>query len=476
MNQSFKTLRQDSASLSADLLHFIETHPSVFHVIAGQKEELLEAGYEELAESADWKLRKGGRYFVTRSGSALIAFRIPAGECRGFMMMASHADSPTFRIKANPEMTVDGTYKKLNVEVYGGALLHPWFDRPLSAAGRVFVRTPSGVRQQLVSIDRDLLLIPSLAIHMDREANKGRELKVQKDLLPLYGLEGDPALLSLIAEECGIDEETILSHDLYLYNRQKPSVWGASREYMSAPRLDDLACAFASLKGFLAAEKNDTGTETACGSIPVHVVFDNEEVGSLTRQGAESDFLVSTLGRICDALNRIGNESSSPAGDAAQEASPTHAAVPGASLARMAAESFMLSADNAHSLHPNYPEKCDPVNHPKMGGGVVLKYSGSQKYATDAASAAVAKWLAARADVSLQEFTNHSDIPGGSTLGNIAMNHLGIRTADIGMAQLAMHSPYETASVKDLADLTALAAALYSSSLTEEKDGEISLD
>lgn len=419
-----------------ELVDFIQNHPSVYHVIEGQKRLLLDAGYEQLLESRSWTIRQGGKYFLTRNGSALIAFRVPKKQFRGFMIMASHSDSPMFKIKENPEITVDGAYKKLNVELYGGALLAPWFDRPLSVAGRVLVRTPEGIHVRLVNVDRDLLLIPSLAIHMSRAANTGYEYKVQRDLLPLYGTAEARGLLELIAEECGLDAGTIVGNDLFLYNRQAPSVWGAEREFLSSPKLDDLQCAFSSLAGFLESGPAD--------SIPIHVVFDNEEIGSSTKQGAGSAFLEDTLRRIAAGLDMTESE-----------------------YLEKLPQSFMLSADNAHGMHPNYTDKCDPVNHPRLGGGVVVKYSGNQKYATDAVSAAIVRVLAEKAGVRLQTFTNHSDIPGGTTLGNISVQHVAVKTADVGIAQLAMHAPYETCGSRDTAELVALSRALFSSSLIE---------
>ena len=424
-----------------ELLDFIQSNPSPYHVIEAQRKRLLEAGYEQLLESGHWDVRPGGKYFVTRNGSAIIAFRIPEKACRGFMLMASHSDSPMFKIKENPEITVEGAYQKLNVEVYGGALLAPWFDRPLSVAGRVLVKTEGGVATRLVNVDRDLLLIPSLAIHMDRNANSGHEYKVQRDLLPLYGGADAEPLLETVARACGVEAGDILSHDLFVYNRQAPSVWGAGGEFLSSPRLDDLQCAFSSLAGFLESETGE--------SIPVHVVLDNEEIGSSTRQGAGSSFLEDTLRRIAAGLGLTESE-----------------------YLQKLPQSFMLSADNAHGVHPNYGDRCDPVNRPKLGGGVVLKFSGNQKYTTDAVSAAVVRVLAEKAGVAIQPFTNHSDIPGGTTLGNISVQHVAVRTADVGIAQLAMHSPYETCGRGDTAALVGLARTLFSSSLVEQGDGD----
>ena len=418
------------------MVRFIQNHPSVYHVIEGQRQQLLAAGYEHLLESRPWRLRPGGRYFVTRNSSALIAFRIPEGGFRGFMIMASHSDSPALKIKEKPEITVEGAYQKLNVEIYGGALLAPWFDRPLSVAGRLFLREGNELRMRLVDIPRDLLLIPSLAIHMEPTANKGLELKAQRDLLPLYGLAGAEDLLTLAAREAGAEPAAVAGHDLFVYNRQAPSVWGAGGVFLSSPRLDDLQCAFASLQGLLESRES-TG-------LPVHAVFDNEEIGSSTKQGAASPFLRDTLRRLTESLGLSEGEH----------------------LSRLS-QSFLLSADNVHALHPNRPDKSDPVNRPRLGGGVVLKHSGSQKYTTDAASAAVVSLLAERAGITLQVFTNHSDIPGGSTLGNLSARQVAVRAADVGIAQLAMHSPYETCGSRDTEDLVALARELFSSSLEE---------
>ncbi|MBR0397419.1 MAG: M18 family aminopeptidase [Eubacterium sp.] len=441
-----------------ELLAFIEKHPTSYHVTAGQKELLDHAGYQQLFENDAWEIRPGGKYYVIRNGSAIAAFRIPPEDCAaddtcrireiaekkfaGFMIMASHSDSPSLKIKRNPEMQVDQSYTKLNVEPYGGLLMAPWFDRPLSVAGRIFVRTGTGMECRLVNLDRDLLVIPSLAIHMNREANKGYTYNAQKDLLPLYGMEESRPLAELLAEAAGVDAGDILDGDLYLYNRQPGTVFGANEEFLMSPRLDDVQCAFASLQGFLESEQDSPGAKEGNQPIPVHVVFDNEEVGSSTRQGAASTFLADTLERISEAL-----------GDTRTD------------YKRRIACSFMLSADNAHAVHPNHTDKADPVNHPHLNGGVVLKYSANQRYTTDGMSGAIVRLLAARAGVTLQEFHNRSDIPGGSTLGNISGNQAAVCTADIGIAQLAMHSPCETCGAEDTEQLVRLARELFASQL-----------
>lgn len=402
------------------LLSFIKKSPTAFQATAEMQKKFTENGYQLLSELEHWKLQPGGKYVVTRNHSALITFSIPQKESRKFHIIASHSDSPAFKIKEeNPEMRVENAYTKLNVEGYGGMLMAPWFDRPLSLAGRVIVRCDGSLKEELVNIDRDLVMIPSLAIHMNREANKGVFYNPQKDLLPLLGCgDSKPELLKIVAEELGVNPEDILAHDLFLYNRMEGTIWGADREFVSAPRLDDLQCAFASMEGMLAGKKEE--------SIAVYCVLDNEEVGSGTKQGAASTFLKDTLRRINDGLGRTYEE-----------------------YLMTLAGSFMISADNAHALHPNYIEKADPVNRPLPNGGIVIKYNANQKYCTDAVSAAKFKDLCDRAGVKYQTFVNRSDVPGGSTLGNISNTQVPMNTVDIGLPQLAMHSPYETAGVED---------------------------
>lgn len=402
-----------------ELLEFLEKSPTPFHAVRLMEDLLRANGYEACPEDSRWTLQKGGRYYVTRNGSALIAFAIPENDIDGYRILASHSDSPTFKIKENPEITVDDRYVKLNVERYGGMLCAPWFDRPLSVAGRVIVKEKDSFVSRLVDVDRDLVMIPNLAIHMNREANDGYKYNAQKDLLPLYGdITAKDTFLKTIAEAVGVKPEDILGHDLFLYNRQKGSIWGAHEEFVSCGRLDDLQCAFASLKGFLAGAKTQ--------SLAVHCVLDNEEVGSGTKQGAASTFLRDTLSRISAALGFTEEER----------------------LIQLA-RSFMISADNAHAVHPNYTDKADPTNRPYLNGGIVMKFNANQKYCTDGISAAMFRALCQEAEVPVQTFTNRSDMAGGSTLGNISNTQVALHTVDIGLPQLAMHSPYETAGVKD---------------------------
>ena len=372
-----------------DLLEFIKKSPTAYQAVETMSDRFIKEGFTRLYEEERWKLIPGGRYFVTRNSSAIIAFSIPEKKTEGFHIIASHSDSPTFKIKENPEMTVENAYVKLNVEKYGGMMMAPWFDRPLSVAGRMIVREDGQIKEKLVCVDRDLVMIPNLAIHMNREVNDGYKYNVQKDLLPLYG-GGDAkgTFMQIIAQEAGVKEEDILSHDLFLYNRMPGSIWGAKEEFISAPRLDDLQCAFASMEGFLSADRQ----EAVC----IHCVLDNEEVGSGTRQGAASTFLRDTLLRI--HLGQGGDYEG---------------------FLVALANSFMISADNAQAMHPNYTEKADPVNHPVLNGGITVKYNANQKYCTDGISAAVFKELCREAQVPLQTYVNRSDVAGGSTLGNI---------------------------------------------------------
>lgn len=413
------------------LLKFIQKSPTAFQAVEEMSQRLQKEGFKELKEEKHWDLKAGGNYFVTRNHSAVIAFSIPKKPAWKFHIMASHSDSPALKIKENPEMEVEKAYIKLNVERYGGMLLAPWFDRPLSVAGRLIVRKNGEIQEKLVAVDKDLLVIPNLAIHMNREVNDGYKYNVQKDMLPLYSdYDGKGSFMKLMAAEADVAEEDILGHDLFLYDRTPGTVWGANEEFISAPRLDDIQCAFASLEGFLRGERKE--------SIAVHCVLDNEEVGSTTKQGAASTFLKDTLMRINMGLGRTQEE-----------------------YLMTLADSFMVSADNAHALHPNHTDKTDPVNRPVLNGGIVIKYNANQKYCTDGVSAAIFKDICDRAEVPYQTFVNRSDMAGGSTLGNISNTQVPMKTVDIGLAQLAMHSVYETTGAKDTESLARTAAVLF---------------
>ena len=412
------------------LLTFIKESPTAFQAVEMMKTRFTENGFTELKEDEHWEIKNGGKYFVIRNHSAIIAFTVPEVSSDVFHIIASHSDSPSLKIKENPEMVENG-YVKLNVELYGGALLAPWFDRPLSVAGRLIVKEDEQICEKLVTVDKDMLMIPNLAIHMNREANSGYKYNVQKDMLPLFSdKEGKGRFMETVAEAAEVKTEDILGHDLFLYDRTPGTLWGVNEEFVSAPRLDDLQCAFSSMEGFLQGNREE--------SISVHCVLDNEEVGSSTRQGAASAFLKDTLMRINMGLGRTQEE-----------------------YYMALADSFMISADNAHALHPNYTDKTDPVNRPVLNEGIVIKYNANQKYCTDGVSAAIFKDICDRAKVPYQTFVNRSDMAGGSTLGNISNTQVPVKTVDIGLAQLAMHSVYETTGAKDTESLVKAATVFF---------------
>ena len=417
------------------LFSYIAACPTAFQA-AAHTAALMEAeGYRPLRETEEWMLEPGGRYYVTRNGSSLIAFRLPKGRPVGFMMTAAHGDSPTFKIKENAELTGENE-TRLSVEGYGGMLCASWMDRPLSVAGRAMVRTEDGVAMRLIDLHDDLALIPNVAIHMNRDANNGAKYNFAVDMQPLYGEKG--GFRRRIAEAAGVAEEDLLTHDLFLYNPQPGVEWGG---YISAPRLDDLQCAFAALQGFLTAGESQ--------SAAVYCLFDNEEVGSQTKQGAASTFLRETLERICDAL--------------------------GLTLRTMAAGSFLLSCDNAHAVHPNHPEYADKNHAVRMNGGVVIKYNASQRYATDAVSAALFQTVCEAAGVLFQRYANRPDMAGGSTLGSIANTQVSLNMADIGLAQLAMHSAFETAGAEDTAHMVQALKTFFGMTLRAGGDGTYQL-
>ena len=417
------------------LCAFLNASHSSFHAVAYLENLLRSQGYTQLSECDCWKLTPGGKYYVTRGGTAIMAFRIPEGRPQGFMMSASHSDRPTFKVKENAE--VCGAYTKLLVERYGGMIIATWLDRPLSLAGRVLVETEDGVCSKLIDIDRDLLMIPNVAIHMNRQVNDGYKWNPAVDTLPLLGGKDAAAKLMPALEEAAGGK--ILGHDLYLYNRESARVWGMDEEFLSAQALDDLECAWCCTQGFLNAKDS--------GSVPVLCVFDSEEVGSGSVQGAASTMLPDVLERICADRNW--------------------------DLKRMIANSFLVSADNGHALHPNHPELADPTNAPVLGEGVVLKFNATLKYCTDGATAAIFRKVCANAGVPTQTYCNRADIAGGSTLGNISQTQVSIPTVDIGLPQLAMHSCYETGAVADAIALMDAMAAYYGSTLEIHGDSYI---
>ena len=433
--------------IAEEALAFIGKNPTAFHTVASVREALEQNGYRELLESGAWQLEPGARCYVCRNGSSIIAFHLGTElERYSFNIAASHTDSPTFKLKEHSAHQSGGRYTTLHVEGYGGMICSTWLDRPLSIAGRVLVQREDGsITAELVNLDRDLVLIPSVAIHMNRAVNDGFAFNKQVDMLPLFSGEEGGSLASLLAEALGVGEEQLLSSDLYLYSRDRASVWGRSGEFISSGRLDDQQCVFASLRGFLGASNSRSVNVLAC--------FDNEEVGSGTKQGAASPFLQDVLRRINLALGKGEEE-----------------------YLRALASSFMLSADNAHAVHPNHPEHSDAENRVFMNAGVVVKAHAGQKYTSDGMSVAVVKALAGRGEVPLQFFSNRSDMNGGSTLGNIAMTHVPVKCADIGLPQLAMHSCYETAGVKDTWYMVRLMEELFRSHFEETDSGALRIE
>ena len=413
------------------LFEFIKSSPSAYHAVNTVREMLDNEGYTELFESDRWKLAVDGKYYVVRNGTSIIAFRT-SRDAHGFMITASHSDSPSFRVKTTPESR--GAYTRLEVEKYGGMIYYTWLDRPLSVAGRVVVRTPDGVESRLVNLDTDLVTIPSLAIHLNRGVNEGAKFNPAKDLLPLYTMGGENgSFIDSVAAAISTDASNILSHDLFLYNRDEGKRIGKNGEFILCPRLDDLECVYSSTVAFLGASDSS--------SVPVLAVFDNEEVGSETKQGAASTFLHDVLIRI------TGSE---------------------AGLAVALENSFMVSADNAHAKHPAYPEMSDPDNAPMLGGGLVIKYNASQRYATDGLSDSIFRTVCQRAGAKVQSYYNRADLPGGSTLGSISNTKVSVPTVDIGLPQLAMHSANETAGTSDIEDMISALTEFYSTSILKK--------
>lgn len=428
-----------------DLMTFMKKAPTAFHAAQELCAMLEEAGCIRLSEGAAWTLEAGKSYVVTRNRSSLIAFSVPENGFAPMQICASHSDSPAFKLKENAEIEACGHYAKLDVERYGGMILNTWLDRPLSVAGRVLVKTENGVETRLVNIERDLALIPNVAIHMNRAANDGYKYNPAVDLAPVWGdIAARGTLKALLAEACGAREEDIAGSDLLLYNRMEPVIWGAQGEFVSSGRLDDLECAYVSARAFIEAE--------AGAHVNMLCVFDNEEVGSGTKQGADSTFLSDVIRRMARCLG-AGEEE----------------------VQRALCSSFMLSADNAHATHPNHPEYADAANQVFMNEGIVIKFNANQKYTTDGVSEAVFHRILEHAGVPCQHFANRSDLAGGSTLGNISGAHVSINALDIGLAQLAMHSSYETAGVKDVEYMEKGIRAFYETDVTCTSDGDYAL-
>ena len=436
-------------AVAEELVSFIRNSPSMFHSIATIRGYLDEAGFSYLPESSTWLLEPGGHYYTVRNNSSVIAWKVGAeldDPERGdfhFQLSAAHSDSPTFKLKTVSELEGPDTYLRLDTEAYGGMIDYTWFDKPLSLAGRVLVREGSRIESRLLSLDAPVAIIPSLAIHMNRQMNEKFSPNRASDLCPILSA-GDltvGTVDALVAEALGIDPDQIVSRDLFLVNLQPGMVWGAASEFVSTPKLDDLACAFTSLKAFLAAENEQ--------HVSVYCCFDNEEVGSNTKQGAMSTFLRDTLGRVAEALGRTNED-----------------------LRRALAKSMLVSCDNAHAIHPNQPDKADKANYPVLNGGMVIKEAANQKYCSDAFSRAVFEAVCDDADVPTQTFANRSDMMGGSTLGNLSNIQVSLHAVDVGLPQLAMHSSYETGGTRDVALGIAAVKAFFDAELRiDDADG-----
>lgn len=417
--------------INKKLFDFIKKSPTACHAAQNAALRLEDEGYTELFEGDRWEIRGGNKYFVRRGFSSLIAFKVPEDEFSSFMISASHSDSPAFKIKENAELPERGGAVRLSAERYGGMLAQTWMDRPLSAAGRAVVHSAEGAEVRLFDLGINQAIIPSVAVHLNRGSGDGAKLDAATDLLPLYRTEeGAPSFASAVAAAVGADEGDVLGSDVFLYVTEEGYQWNG---FISAPRLDDLQCAFASLEAFLIS-KGGKGC-------PVYCLFDNEEVGSETKQGAASTFLFDTLFRLCRAVGR------------------------GEDFERLISSSFMASCDNAHAVHPNHPELCDANHSVKMNGGVVIKYNANQRYATDAVSSALFRLICEEAGVPVQLYANRADMPGGSTLGSIADTKVSLCTVDIGLAQLAMHSAFETAGADDTEYMIRALKSFFSSSL-----------
>lgn len=426
-----------------DLMNFLDSSVTMFHAINECEKVLKDSGYIYLPENEKWNIR-AGKYYTKRNSSSLIAFDIANGDYH-FQISAAHSDSPTFKLKDRPIIESNG-YLKLNVEAYGGMIDATWLDKPLTLAGRVMVDTGCGIETRLLYIDKDLLIIPNVPIHFNREINKGFAFNNQVDMLPVFstGNLSEADFDKMLAKELGVKPEAILAKDLYLVNRQKATVIGYDNELISSGRLDDLECVYTSLLGFIEANNNN--------HINVFAVFDNEEVGSVTKQGAMSTFLVSTLNRINKALGKSDED-----------------------YYRAIAKSMLISCDNAHAIHPNHPELFDVKNRPVLNKGIAIKESANQKYTTDAFSRAVLKKILDKNNIPYQTFANRSDIMGGSTLGNLSNTAVSMNAVDIGLPQLAMHSAYETAGAKDVEYAIEALRAFFETNI-DIKDDKVSLE
>lgn len=405
-------------SIAKELVSFIDRSPSPYHVIRNFSEMLT--GFTQLREEDDWKLKAGGKYYCIRKDSAVIIFTVPK-KPEDIRIISAHSDSPSFKVKPHADELSSDSYTRLNVEKYGSMLMAQWLDRPLSIAGRVITKDGADFKSVLVDSKDEICIMPSVAIHMNREVNNGYKYDPKSDTIPLWGnKDAKGSLLSTLLKDKDIQPSDVLGYDLFLYNNEKGRIWGPKKEFISSRALDDLECAYTAVLSINEAKVSDTRMCMCC-------IFDNEEVGSSTGQGADSDFLSDVLSRIRESMKYSKSD-----------------------ISKALSRGYMISADNGHALHPNHPEYADSVNRPVLNGGIVIKYHSGQKYTTDAYSEAMMRDVCKKAKVPVQEYSNRNDIPGGSTLGNILNSHVSIRTVDIGLAQLAMHSPYETAGSEDI--------------------------
>ena len=406
-----------------DLMNYLDNSFSAFHAIKNLEEKLINAGFKKLEENEQWNLEEEQNYYVIKNTSSIIAFKVPKKEqILGFNIVASHSDSPSYKIKPNATMKdLRNDYAKLNTETYGGPITYTWLDRPLGIAGRVFVENENTLTEELVNLD-DTIIIPSVAIHLNRSGEFNPNPQV--DMLPLIG-DANTTFEEMLKKQ--IQDKKVLSTDLFLYNKEKAMLIGSNQEYLASSRIDDLECAYISMEALI---------NTEAKNVTICAVFNNEEVGSRSANGAASTFLKDTTKRIAKALNK--------------------------DILEMLANSFIISSDNAHALHPNHPEKADPTNMVYMNKGIVVKHQAGLNYTTDALSEAIFKKICILADVPYQDYTNRSDQRGGGTLGAISQTQLSIPSVDIGLAQLAMHSTYETCGVKDVEYMMKALSKFYS--------------
>ena len=422
--------------ISQNLLSFIKNSPSPFHVVSSIEKILNREGFEKLDETKPFGIEKGKKYYLIKNGSSIIAFKIGEKlDNYSFNIVASHSDSPALKVKPNSDIDALG-YHNINVETYGGLLASTWFDRPLSIAGRVMVYNNDNIEQKLVSFEKNLLSIPSMPIHFNREANNGYKYNFAVDMFPTMGQEKKP-LKEMVAEKLGVQLNHIINYDLFVYNSQDGYFWGNEEEFISSSKLDDLQCAYTTLMGFVKSSNEH--------NVQVYCCFDNEEVGSLTLQGARSRLLDNTLKRISLSLKKKEEEHLSAL-----------------------SKSFVISADNAHATHPNHPELVDPVSRVYMNKGIVIKFNASQSYSSDSFSSSIFMKICDKVDVPYQIFTNKSGTPGGGTLGNLSIGQVSVNTVDIGLAQLAMHSSFETAGTKDNEYMLLAIKEFYDSYLSYE--------